>query len=339
MSAIHSVLVTGGAGYVGSVLVPKLLNAGYQVTVLDTYWYGEDVLAAVADHPNLKQIKGDIRHPTTVTPALIGIDAVIHLACISNDPSFELDPALGRSINYDATLSLIDQAKAAGIRRFVYASSSSVYGVKQAAEVTEDLPLKPLTDYSKYKGLCEQYLLQEQTPDFKVLVLRPATVCGYSPRLRLDLTVNILTAHALTRRLLTVYGGQQTRPNIHIADITDLYVKTLIYHDEQIAGKVYNAGYENYSVLAIAEMVQEIVGPDIAIVRQPTDDGRSYRISSQKIKQELGFSATHTVEEAIRDLITAFAENKVPDALTDPRYYNIKTMQNLASVAVSLEGI
>ena len=188
---LHTVLVTGGAGYVGSVLVPKLLYKGYRVKVLDLYIYGDHVLDIAKDNPNLEQIKGDIRNRELLKQVVPGCDAVIHLACISNDPSFDLDPALGRSINYDAFFDLVDVSKRNGIRRFIYASSSSVYGVKEEENVTEDLPLQPLTDYSKYKALCEEVLLREREPGFVTLILRPATVCGYSPRLRLDFTVHI----------------------------------------------------------------------------------------------------------------------------------------------------
>src|SRR5689334_17085763 len=225
MSSIKQVLVTGGAGYVGAVLVPKLLSAGYHVKVLDLYLYGKDVLAAVKGHPHLEEIEGDIRDRHLLEKVIPGCDAVIHLACISNDPSFELDPGLGKTINYDAFFDLVDVSVASGVRRFVYASSSSVYGIKDEPNVTEDLPLLPLTDYSKYKALCEQVLLERRRPGFTTLILRPATVCGYSPRLRLDLSVNILTNHAYHNRRITVFGGSQLRPNLHIEDMTDLYIE------------------------------------------------------------------------------------------------------------------
>ncbi|MCS6815575.1 MAG: NAD-dependent epimerase/dehydratase, partial [Cyanobacteria bacterium] len=250
---IQQVLVTGGAGYVGAVLVPKLLKAGYRVKVIDLYIYGEHVLDAVKDHPGLEQIKGDIRDRALLEKIMPGCDAVIHLACISNDPSFELNPDLGKSINYDAFFNLVDVAKASGVKRFIYASSSSVYGIKETENVTEDLELQPLTDYSKYKALCEDVLLSKREPGFVTLILRPATVCGYSPRLRLDLTVNILTNHAVNNGKITVFGGTQKRPNIHIEDMTDLYVKCLAYPDEAIDGKIFNAGYENHTVMEIAE--------------------------------------------------------------------------------------
>jgi nucleoside-diphosphate-sugar epimerase len=254
---------------------------------------------------------------------------VIHLACISNDPSFELDPSLGRSINYDAFLTLVDVSKKEGVRRFVYASSSSVYGVKEEENVTEDLPLQPLTDYSRYKALCEEVLHKERGPGFVTLILRPATVCGYSPRLRLDLSVNILTNQAVNNKKVTVFGGQQKRPNIHIEDVTDLYVKSLEWPDEAIDGRVFNAGYENHKVIEIAEMVRNVVGRDVDIITTPTDDHRSYHISSAKIKDELGFVPRHTIEDAIRDLTGAFHSGKIPNPMTDIHYYNIKTMQAL----------
>lgn len=327
MNEIKKVLVTGGAGYVGAVLIPKLLRAGYYVKVIDLYIYGENVLDSVKNHPCLIQIKGDIRDRKLLEKEIAGCDAVIHLACISNDPSFELDPALGKSINYDAFLSLVDAAKKSKVKRFIYASSSSVYGIKEVDNVTEELPLEPLTDYSKYKAMCEEVLMRERVPGFVTLILRPATVCGYSPRLRLDLTVNILTNHAVNNRKIKVFGGGQMRPNIHIEDVTDLYVKSLDWPDEAIDGKIFNAGYENYRVSEIAGMVREKAGEDVEIITTPTDDNRSYHISSAKIERELGFKPKHTVEEAVDDLVKAFRGGKVPDSMTDKRYYNIKTMQ------------
>jgi nucleoside-diphosphate-sugar epimerase len=329
MHNIKKVLVTGGAGYVGAVLIPKLLDHGYFVTVLDLYLYGDHVLDAVGDHANLVQVKGDIRDRALLQRLLADCDAIIHLACISNDPSFELDPDLGRSINYDAFLTLVSVAKDCGVRRFIYASSSSVYGVKEEDNVTEDLALQPLTDYSKYKALCEDVLLKAREPGFVALVLRPATVCGYSPRLRLDLSVNILTNQAVNNKRVTVFGGQQMRPNIHIDDITDLYVKTLEWPDEAIDGRIFNAGYENHRVIEIAEMVRGVVGEDVEIVTTPTDDHRSYHISSDRIKNELGFTPTHTIDDAIRDLTAAFRAGKIPNPMTDIHYYNIKMMQAL----------
>ncbi len=324
---LKEILVTGGAGYVGAVLVPKLLREGYRVKVLDLYLYGEHVLDSVKDHPYLQQIKGDIRDRGALQKVIPGCQAVIHLACISNDPSFELDPALGKSINHDAFINLVDISRDSGVRRFIYASSSSVYGVKEEENVTEDLPLEPLTDYSKYKAMCEEVLLKRRANGFETLILRPATVCGYSPRLRLDLTVNILTNHAVTNRVIKVFGGRQMRPNIHIEDMADLYSQSLKWPSDKIDGRTYNAGYHNRRVLEIAEMVRGVVGQDVRIETTPTDDNRSYHISSNKIKRELGFEARRTLEDAVRDLVSAFQAGKIPNPMTDDRYYNIKMMR------------
>ncbi len=327
---MKNILVTGGAGYVGAVLVPKLLIAGYHVKVLDLYIYGDEVFREVQNHPHLKQIKGDIRNTALLEREIPGTDAIIHLACISNDPSYELNPALGKSINYDAFLPLVSIAKKANVQRFIFASSSSVYGLKDQPNVTEELALEPLTDYSKYKALCEEHLLKEQTRDFCVLILRPATVCGYSPRLRLDLTVNILTNHAINNRRITVFGGKQKRPNIHIEDLTDLYIQSLNFPSEKIAGQIFNAGYENHTLDDIAAMVKNTLKDEaLEIVHQATDDNRSYHVSSEKIGKQLGFRPRRTIEDAIEDLKNAFLTGKVPNAMTDSRYYNIKTMQKI----------
>lgn len=322
------VMVTGGAGYIGSRLVPKLLATGYEVSVLDLYIYGE-VFADLKSNPRLREIKGDLRNPSDVARALTGCDAVIHLACISNDPSFDLDPGLGRSINFDCFRPLVKAAKDVGVRRFIYASSSSVYGIKKDMDITEELPLEPLTDYSKYKAMCEEVLEEEREPGFVAVTLRPATVCGYAPRLRLDLTVNILTNLAINNGRITVFGGEQLRPNLHVDDMIELYLLLLDAPDEVINGKIWNAGYQNLKVRAIADMVRDKIGRNIEIVVTPSDDHRSYHVSSDKIRREFGFSAQRSVSDAIVDLKAAFEAGKVPNAMTDDRYYNIKRMQGL----------
>lgn len=324
-----NVLVVGGAGYVGAVLVPQLLAKGHKVTVLDLFMYGEDLFKDLRSNPNYREIKGDMRDLPTVEKALEGCNAVIHLACISNDPSFELNPELGKSINYDSFRPLVQAAKRAGVERFVYASSSSVYGIKEGIVVTEDVSLEPLTDYSKFKAMCEVVLEEERAPGFTTLVVRPATVCGYSPRQRLDVIVNILTNHAVNLNKVTVLGGKQLRPNIHIQDMCNFYLNSLEWPAEKIDGKVYNVGDVNYSVTELAEMVRKVVGEQVALEVKPTNDNRSYHVSSDAIAKDLGFRPTNGIEKAVRDLLVAFKEGKLPNSLDDIRYYNIKTMQAL----------
>src|SRR5579862_5588912 len=265
---IWNVLVTGGAGYVGSLLVPKLLAEGHNVAVLDLYIYGEHLFDDFKEHPRLRQIKGDLRDPQVVREALWGCDAVIHLACISNDPSFELNPELGKSINYDSFRPLVRAAKAAGVERFIYASSSSVYGIKDDPEVTEELSLEPLTDYSKFKAMCEQVLGEERVPGFVTCTLRPSTVCGYAPRQRLDVVVNILSNLAYHTGKIKVLGGTQMRPNIHVEDMTDAYCFLLQQPDAAIDGKIYNVGYENHTVMQLATIVRDVLkgAPAIEVV-------------------------------------------------------------------------
>ncbi|MCX7016042.1 MAG: NAD-dependent epimerase/dehydratase family protein [Candidatus Sumerlaeota bacterium] len=325
---MDTILVTGGAGYVGAVLVPKLLKAGKRVRVLDLMIFGEDVLDSARNDPRLEIVKGDMRDAATTRRALQNIDCVINLACISNDPSSDLDPELTRQINRDSIFQLVDLAKQAKVRRFINASSSSVYGIKEAPNVTEDLPLEPLTLYSKYKAETEEMIRQANSPGFVTVSIRLATVCGYSPRLRLDLTVNILTNLAINTGRITVFGGTQKRPNIHIEDITDLYMQLLEEPGERIAGKVWNAGWDNMTVAAIAELVRDVVGKDgVEIVTTPTNDLRSYHISSERIKRELGFVPRRSIRTAIEDLKAAFEAGKVPRPMDDIRYYNVKLMK------------
>lgn len=325
----ESVMVIGGGGYVGAVLVPKLLERGYRVKVYDLFIYGEAVFDAVKDNPRLKLVKGDVRDIKLLEKELERVEAIIHLACISNDPSFELDPELGKSINFDCFEPLVKLAKDRGVKRFIYASSSSVYGIKEEEDVTEEMELEPLTDYSKFKAMCEEVLLKYADKDFVGLILRPATVCGYSPRQRMDLIVNILTNHAVNRRRITVDGGSQKRPNIHIQDVTDLYVKSLEYDDNQINKKIFNAGYENYPVSDLAEKVKDVIGSDVEIVVKPTNDLRSYHISSEKIKNELGFIPEHNIEDAVRELKDAIESGLLSDPMNNPMYFNIKRMKEI----------
>ena len=320
------IFVTGGAGYVGAVAVPLLLGKGYEVSVFDLMIYGEDVLE---EHPNLTKIKGDIRDKEALKEHIHGHDAVIHLACISNDPSFELNPDLGKSINLDAFRPLVELSKESDVKRFIYASSSSVYGVKEEKDVHEDMSLEPLTDYSKFKAECENILQKYQDPNFTTVTIRPATVCGYSPRQRLDVVVNILTNLAFHKREITVFGGNQLRPNIHIKDMADAYLLLLRAPKEKVQGKVFNAGYENQTVLELAKTVKDVIGEDVNVVLSETDDNRSYHISSEKILKKLGFKPAYSIKQAVIDLKEAFEKKLLVDPLVNDRYFNIKTMQKI----------
>ena len=335
MSRYETVLVTGGGGYIGSVLVPKLLKKGYRVKVLDLFIYGDDILKPYRTDYPLEEIKGDIRDTSLLESALTGCDAVIHLACISNDPSAELDAELTKSINCDAFIPILELAKKQGVKRFIYASSSSVYGISEDPNVTEDHARVPVSEYNKSKAYCEDQLPAFYSDDFSIVTVRPATVCGYSPRLRLDLTVNILTSHAFHKGEITVFGGSQYRPNLHIDDMTDLYLQLLDEPDERVSGKIFNAGYQNLTVMEIAETVKGVIEKDfpekgpINIKTVPSDDIRSYRISTEKIKNELGFESKKTIEDAVRELCRAFSQNEFPDNQTSNQYYNVKKMQEI----------
>lgn len=320
------IFVTGGAGYVGGILIPRLLQDGHSVTVLDLMIYGEEVLP---NNVNLKAIKGDIRDQSVLRDLIPGHDIVIHLACISNDPSFEMNPDLGKSINLDAFRPLVEISRDNFVERFIYASSSSVYGVKEEPNVHEEMSLEPLTDYSIFKADCEKILLEYQSKDFTTVTIRPATVCGYSPRQRLDVVVNILTNLAFHKREITIFGGSQLRPNIHIKDMAEAYLSLINAPKEKVAGEIFNAGYENHSVRQIGEMVKEAIGQDVVLKTVPTDDNRSYHVSSEKMKKVLGFTATNTIRDACLELKHAFETGLLPNSLEDELYFNIKRMQSL----------
>lgn len=327
------ILVTGGAGYVGHVLTPRLLSRGHQVVVYDSLYFGKELLPL--GDPRLQVIEADIRDTARFAAACAGADTVLHLACISNDPSFELDEGVSKSINYDCFEPMVIAAKKAGVKRFVYCSSSSVYGVSDAPEVTEDHPLVPLTLYNKFKGMCEPLLFRHQSDDFVCVTIRPATVCGYSPRMRFDLSVNILTNHAMRNRKITVFGGEQLRPNLHIEDMCDVYELMLAAPSAKIAGQTFNIGSQNLSIAAIADLVKRTVERDypdlapIAVERTESNDKRSYHINSEKIRRVLGYTPKRTVEDAVRDVARAIVDGRLPDSMESDVYFNVRRLKTL----------
>ena len=323
---MKKIFITGGAGYVGSKLVPKLLALGYEVTVLDLMIYGESVLD---DHNKLKKVKGDIRDKSLLEKLIPGHNILIHLACISNDPSYELNPALGKSINYDAFEPLVKISSDNNVNRFIYASSSSVYGIKKEKNVTEDMKLEPLTDYSKFKGECEKILNNYKSENFATTTIRPSTVCGYAKRQRLDLVVNILTNHAFHNREIKVFGGDQLRPNVHIDDMVDSYVAVLDAPTKKINGQIFNVGFKNQSVNEIADDVKEVIGDDVKIINSKSDDNRSYHVSSEKIKEILDFQTKFSVKDAVSDLKIAFENKTLINTFNNEFFFNIKRMNNI----------
>ncbi len=311
-----NVFVTGGCGYKGSVLVPKLLARGYKVQVLDTQWFGNFLPA----HPNLTVTKGDVRDIDSIN--LHDIDTVIHLSSVANDPCGDLDPKLTWEISALATMQLADKAVRQGVKQFIYASSGSVYGIKDEDQVTEDLELKPISEYNKTKMVSERVLLSYQD-DMAVQIIRPATVCGVSPRMRLDVAVNLLTMQALSKGKITVFGGNQARPNIHLDDITDVYLH-FIDHPKHTG--IYNAGFENITILDIANLITKYIPVEIIVTE--SNDPRSYRINSDKLLAT-GFKPKKTVEHAVQEIIESYRSGVLKD---EDHFYNLKWMQKTGIV-------
>ncbi len=312
------ILLTGGCGYVGTPLTLSLLDAGHSVTVVDLQWFGNFLPA----HPSLTVIREDIRNADRIPMA--GIDVVMHLANIANDPCSDLNSKLNWEVNALGTMLLVERAIAHKIPQFIFASSGSVYGVKDEPEVTEELPLVPISDYNKTKMVSERVLLS-YSDRIRVNIVRPATVCGYSPRMRLDLSVSLLTMQALVKQRITVFGGDQTRPNIHLKDMIRVY-HHFLDRGMDLPG-VYNAGFENISILDIADRVKRHLPAEVVVT--PSNDPRSYRLSSKKLLST-GFVPRHSVEDGIRDVIAAYRDGRLRD---EERYYNIKTMKKLAIAA------
>ena len=316
--------------------MPQLLAEGYRVTVYDTMFFGDDFLPK--SHPNLKVVKGDIRDIHLLSKTVVGHDAFVSLACISNDASFVLDEKLSTSVNLDAFEPMVIAAKKAKVKRFIYASSSSVYGVSEQADVTEDHQLVPLTLYNKYKGMCEPILRNHTNENFVGVIFRPATICGYAPRQRFDLSVNILTNHAINSNVITVFGGSQLRPNLHIQDYCDAVKLFLNAPAAKVNNEIFNVGTQNLTIMQIADLVRDVVSfefpekEQIKIVTTRSDDLRSYHINSEKIKRVLGFVPKKTIEDAVRDLCNAFKEGKFKDSMNDDKYFNVKRLKRLQAL-------
>ncbi|MNI32166.1 UDP-glucose 4-epimerase [compost metagenome] len=335
MSNATVVLVTGGAGYIGSRLVPKLLAAGYRVRVLDALFFGNG-LELLIGHPRLEFIKGDVRDKPVLEKALQGASTVIHLAAVANDPSFNSAPELGQSINIDCLPHIMGSAKLLGCQRFIYASSASVYGINAEPFVDENQACLPITDYNRFKALGEKILFDLTDSTFQTVAIRAATVCGWSPRQRLDLTVNILTVSALARGEITVFGGSQYRPNVHIGDLTRLY--TMLVQRESlspICGTAINVGYENHTVTDIANQVKDIVdkyfSTNVPITTIASDDVRSYRLDSRRVQQQLGFEFIYSIRDAVLEICEQWQSGKFidsDDVLSDTRYHNVRSMQH-----------
>jgi len=325
------IFITGGAGYVGSRLVPILLKKGYYVTVYDIMYFGKNTLP---NDVKLNVIQGDIRDIEKLKVSSKNHDVFLHLACISNDASFALDEQLSKSINLDCFKPMVLAAKNNGVKLFIYASTSSVYGISEARDIKEDHPLVPLTLYNDFKGQCEPLLLEETNSDFNAVIFRPATVCGYSNRQRFDLTVNILTNLAINKKEITVFGGNQLRPNLHILDycnVVDLFMNVDI---KLINNEIFNVGYDNLNINEIAKIVKTVVTreynySDIKIITTPSNDNRSYHINSDKIKNILNFKPELTIEDAVKELIEAFKENKFIDSLDNLDYFNVKKLKKI----------
>jgi nucleoside-diphosphate-sugar epimerase len=304
-------LVSGACGYKGTRLVPQLLAKGWRVTAVDTMWFGN----YLEPHPNLEIVEADIRDRNRLN--LTGVDCIVHLASIANDPCGDLDPKLTWEVSALATMQLADEAVRAGVKQFIYASSGSVYGVKEEDQVTEDMRLEPISEYNKTK-MCAERILLSYADRMIVQIVRPATVCGLSPRMRFDVAVNMLTIQALERGRITVFGGDQTRPNIHMDDITRLYV--FLLENPKVTG-VFNAGFENMSILDIARAVTRHVPAEVVVT--PSNDPRSYRLNSDKLLAT-GFRPEKTVEDAISEIVAAYKAGKIKDA---DHFHNLRWMQ------------
>lgn len=307
------ICILGGCGYVGTVLTDILLKYNNVIKVIDIQWFGN----RLQKHKNLTVVKKDIRNITSKD--FQSFDTIIHLANIANDPTVELQPNLSWDVNVVTMIKVLDSASKAGIKRFIYSSSGSVYGVKKEKRVTEDLSLNPISIYNKTKIVAEKILLNYSN-NFDTICIRPATVCGYSPKMRLDLTVNLLTFQALNNKLIKVFGGQQVRPNIHIKDLCEIF---RIATSKKIKSGVYNAGFENVKVIDIARKIKKIIPCKIKIFS--SNDPRSYRQDSTKILK-IGFKPSYNIDFAINEIKERFSDGSLNYNIN---FYNLKKMKKL----------
>jgi nucleoside-diphosphate-sugar epimerase len=324
------VLVTGGAGYIGSRLTRRLLAAGLRVRVLDLMVFGSGLEDITDDR--LEIVQGDIRDAGVVRQALDGVGTVVHLAAVANDPGFDLDPDMARTVNYTCLDPLVGLARRSGVRRFIYASSASVYGRSEAARVDESHPLTPITDYGRYKALGEDVVFAHTGERFETVAVRAATVCGHSPRQRFDLSVNRFTAQAIINREIALWGGNQHRPNIHIEDLTAVYERLVLSGTlGDLSGHAVNVGHENLTVAdivhTVAERVGRRLGTEIEVRHTAFDDHRSYRLDAQRLVDWLGFRPALGIAAASDDVADALLRGLLPDPLADPRYYNVQWMR------------
>lgn len=330
---MKKILVTGGAGYIGSVLSKKLLESGYEVTLLDALIYSDAGIRELHRHPRLQLICGDIRDREALKLSLAGVDCVIHLAAVANDPSGELDRALTRQVNLDVYPILLDEAVKAGAKRFLNMSSISVYGSNDCAGLTEDDCINPLTEYAVCKARSETIVSQYNDANFTTVTLRGGTVCGWSPRMRFDLCGNTLTGYAVVRKELAIWGGAQQRPQIHIEDISDFLVALLTIRAEKIGGRIFNAAGDNVSIRQIAFTISDVMNGSLRLIDgPPRSDERSYNVSSERISKELGLRPKRSIRDAVIGIIDAHARGLWSDP-DDSLYHNVRRMVSMEKSA------
>jgi nucleoside-diphosphate-sugar epimerase/succinate dehydrogenase hydrophobic anchor subunit len=330
VAAPEPVLVVGGAGYIGSILVRKLLEAGRKVRILDSLVYGDGAIHDVFGHPNLELIKGDCRNIQDVVGAVHGVSGIVHLGAIVGDPACEQERRTALEVNYAATRMMIQVAKGHGVERFVFASSCSVYGASEYL-MDENSEVLPISLYAHTKVDSEQALLDARTADFHPTILRLATVFGHSCRPRFDLVVNLLTAKAFQDKLITIYNGQQWRPFIHVRDVAEAILRVLNAPVWAVGGKIYNVGDSrmNFTLTEVAAKIQAAF-PETRIEHVENSDRRNYRVSFERIANELGFRSTLRLEDGIAELRQALEQGQVLD-YTDVRYHNQRFLETWGS--------